>query len=218
MSASYPHADIEALLQTGNLQEALRRGWFGDEWSYRLVRAAAGHTLQRLRVAVDASKNLGVDLRNEDGVATIGMISPSGAIGRNGALRSGDVIRAVGGRMCFTCEAAVQAIKTASRSGSKDPLVIEAVRVPPTVRMWREESLQLAAGTHHMVPFETAEPACVTYSFATRGYDVGMSIIQFVGSARARRSGSEGQETLVDLRHAHGRGHVVLSSPGRCAR
>ena len=72
---------LEALLQAGTYQGAVDAGWFGDEWAFRLVKTAAGHTLQSLEVAIspyDARTELGLDLRNDDGVATIGSIAPSG--------------------------------------------------------------------------------------------------------------------------------------------
>ena len=78
---SYPHEAVEQLLQRGELREALKKGWFGDEWAYRVVRA---YGLPRLRVAVEAGADLGLDLRNHDGVATVGAIASSGAIASDG--------------------------------------------------------------------------------------------------------------------------------------
>ena len=33
----YPPEEVEERLQAGDLAAAERLGWFGDEWSYRLV-------------------------------------------------------------------------------------------------------------------------------------------------------------------------------------
>ena len=112
---SYPHETVENLLQRGELRGALQKGWFGDEFTYRLVRA---YGLPRLRVAVDGGVDLGLDLRNHEGVATVGAIGP-GAIAQDGLLRSGDVIRAIDGVTLFTCEAVVSAIKAARSKRGK---------------------------------------------------------------------------------------------------
>lgn len=210
---SYPHEAVEQLLQRGELREALNRGWFGDEWSYRLVRAAAN---QRMRVAVDAAVDLGLDLRNHDGVATVGSIAPDGAIARDGQLCSGDVVRAIDGNTLFTCEAVVQAIKSARVGGHGKMVVIEAVR-PPVLQAWRQEPLSLAAGAHLKRAIETSCPTCLTFKWRTEGCDVGFSVVQLVGTGRARKSGTEAQKSLVELCDAEGRGHIVLPTAGRYA-
>ena len=209
---SYPHEAVEQLLQRGELREALKKGWFGDEWAYRVVRA---YGLPRLRVAVEAGADLGLDLRNHDGVATVGAIASSGAIASDGHLRSGDVIRAIDGVTLFTCEAVVSAIKSARRRSGK-MMVIEAVR-PPVLQAWREEPLTLVAGAHKTGHFEIDEPACLTYSWRTDGNDVSFSVVRLHGSTRAVKSGMESQALLVEQRDAEGRGHLVLAEPGRYA-
>ena len=49
---SYPPADVGELLQAGELAAALDKGWFGDEWHYRLVRSAASTALPTISVSV----------------------------------------------------------------------------------------------------------------------------------------------------------------------
>eukprot|EP00325_Prymnesiales_sp_UTEX-LB-985_P017202 CAMPEP_0174743832 /NCGR_PEP_ID=MMETSP1094-20130205/82643_1 /TAXON_ID=156173 /ORGANISM="Chrysochromulina brevifilum, Strain UTEX LB 985" /LENGTH=88 /DNA_ID=CAMNT_0015948113 /DNA_START=1 /DNA_END=264 /DNA_ORIENTATION=- len=87
MEDSYDPIVVERVLQSGDPAAAISTGWFGDEWSYRLVRTAAGGTLEKLEVNIDpydASTELGIDLSNDDGVASISTIAPSGAIARDG--------------------------------------------------------------------------------------------------------------------------------------
>ena len=213
---TYAHEAVEQLLRAGQLREALKQGWFGDEWAYRLVCAAEGALPNhRLRVAVDVGAELGLDLRNEDGVATVGLISPVGAIARDGQLRSGDVVRAVDGVLCFTCEAVVRAIK-GSRRGSGRLLVLEAVR-PPVLHVFRDDALHLTAGSHRKMSFDTAVPSVLTYSWQAEPHAVGLGVVRLGGTERARRARNEIQTSLLDLNAASGRGHVVLPDAGRHA-
>ena len=99
MQDSFQPDEVERLLQSGDPQGAASAGWFGDEWSYRLVRSAAGGTLTRLEVIVhpyDTSTELGLDLSNDDGVASICSVSDNGALA--GRLRRGDVVHGDVGR------------------------------------------------------------------------------------------------------------------------
>ena len=211
----YPPEQVEELLQAGELAQAFELGWFGDEWSYRVVRAA---TLPRIAVSVaSASSDLGLDLRNDDGVATVGFIVPGSVC--DGKLQRGDVIRTVDGTLTFTCEAAVRAIKAwrrrsaPGRAHTGPALTLEAVR-PPVVQLWRDE-LSLAAGAHGQLRFETAFPACLTYWFqSATGYDVGMSVVRLDGREKARKTRSAPQTALLDLKAHRGRGHLVLSDGG----
>ena len=103
------------------LCKALENGWFGDEWSYRLIHSA---TLPRVSLTVaSGTSDLGLDLRNDDGVATVGRIVPGGAC--DGTMRCGDVIRMVDGARCYTCEAAVRAEVAASRACRARALPLE---------------------------------------------------------------------------------------------
>lgn len=211
---SYDPAAVEDLLQAGELCKALENGWFGDEWSYRLIHSA---TLPRVSLTVaSGTSDLGLDLRNDDGVATVGRIVPGGAC--DGAMRCGDVIRMVDGARCYTCEAAVRAIKAWRTASSGEPLSLEAVR-PPVLHTWRD-ALELRAGAHAQQRFETHEPACLTYWFCeAREGDVGLSIVRLDGDGKALRSRSAAQIPLLEVRGGSGRGHVLLpeSSGGHYA-
>ena len=70
-------------------------------------------------------------------MATVGHVSPGGAIGRDGQLLSGDVIRSVNGTTCYTCEAVVSAIKAARRAGGGTAFALEGVRPPAEMQVWR---------------------------------------------------------------------------------
>ena len=190
---SYPPEQVEELLQAGELKTAIGKGWFGDEWHYRLVRSAA---LPTISVSVSqTTTDIGLDLRNDDGVATVGHVVPGCAC--DGQLRRGDVIRSVDGATHFTCEAVVKAIKAWRRAPSA-PLALEAVR-PPTLHEWRDDA-ELAPGGYNHLRFTTAQPACLTYFWRSHsGFDVGFSVVRLGGSARAQRSRSEVQTALLDV-------------------
>lgn len=214
---SYPPEEVEALLQRGELKEALKKGWFGDEFSYRLVRTSA-ETLQTMNVVIaQHAGDLGLDLRNEDGVATVGQITPGMAAARDGQLERGDVIRTVDGVTCYTCEAAVRAIKAARRGSVGGvpvaPLVLEAVR-PPVLHEWREE-LSLTAGEFKRLPFEMSAPACLTYWWRSAGHATTLSVVRLDGQPKARKSKSEPQTAILDLSGRAERGHVLLARGGR---
>lgn len=206
----YPPEEVEERLQAGDLAAAERLGWFGDEWSYRLVQTGAGAALA-LTVAVDrdAGVELGLDLSNDTGVATVSFISPTGAVGRDGRLRIGDVVRQVNGGTLYTCEAVVRAIKGASHGR----LELVAVR-PPPIRSWSKDGLELRAGAHAEIAFELDAPACLLYRYRVPAHDVGFSVVRL---ARGRGGRAGAQATLEESRAAERRGHVLLPQPGRHA-
>ena len=211
---TYAPEQVEDLLQAGELSAAFAKGWFGDEWHYRLVRTAA---LPTISVTVSATTNdIGLDVRNDDGVATVGEIMPGCACD---GLRRGDVIRSVNGTTHFTCEAAVKAIKAWRRqslSAPNKPLILEAVR-PPTLHVWRGE-LEIGAGSHSMIRFSTLQPACLTYHWSSlSGYDVGFSLVRLDGTAKSQRSKCEKQTSLLDACDVSGRGSVILTEGGSYA-
>ena len=212
MKDGYSPDEVEGLLQSGDTPAAIRAGWFGDEWIYRLVQTAAGGTADHVDVCVDpygATTDLGLDLSNDDGVAAINAISSIGAVGRDGRLRTGDVITCVNGQRLFTCEAVVRAIKGA-RGG---PLSLSAVR-PPPVRVWRDDNLVLAAGALTTFAFEVAAPgACVSFRWQTHAHDVAFHVARL--GSKSEGSTSRHQTSLFDQRQAAGSGHVVLAQPGR---
>ena len=209
-SDSYNADAVEELLRKGELKQALNRGWFGDEWSYRLVRAA---TVPKVTVSIASSSSdaLGLDLRNEDGVATVGQILSGGAVAADGQLRSGDVIRSVNGSAYYTCEAVVKAIK----AGKGSKLTLEAVR-PPVLHTWRDEITLAPSGHLRLEAFETYSPACLTYWWReATSQNVGLSVVRLDGSGKARRGNCEAQTSILDLQSGSGRGHVMLLESGR---
>ena len=220
MLDSYPPELVEELLQAGELQAALDKGWFGDEWHYRLIRSAA---LPTISISIgQTTKDIGLDVRNDDGVATLGEIMPGCAC--DGQLKRGDVIRSVNGKTHFTCEGTVKAIKAWRRQSMSSssaptptaPLALEAVR-PPTLHVWRDE-VEIGAGAHNTLRFSTTQPTALTYSWRSlSGYDVGFSVVRLGGSAKSLKSKSELQTSVVDTRDVSGRGSVVLPEAGNYA-
>ena len=206
--SAYRPDQVEQLLQAGSTADAVAVGWFGDEWTYRLVQNAGGGTLPTFGVAVALGIDLGLDLSNDDGVATVSAVSATGAAGLDGRLRTGDVVRAVNGQTLYTCEAVVQAIKRAKGS----PLIIVAVR-PPRTQCWREDQVTLAAGAQRAVPFEVTEPACLTFRFVVRAFDVGFYVVRL--GSKSEGLSRRHQVTLFEQRELKGSGHLLLSQPGR---
>jgi hypothetical protein len=212
---SYPPAEVERALQRGDLHAAQHElGWFGDEWSYRLVRTGGG--LQEILVVVDkdVASDLGLDLSNDAGVATVEYVAPQSTCGRGGQLRKGDIVRSVNGATCFTCEAVVKAIKLA-----RGRLELSALRPPPT-QAWREEA-NVVAGSHCVIRFEVTTPSCLLYRFKAAAHDVGFSIAR-LGRPRGAKGvapgGAKGdahkQVSLRTERAGSGEGHVLLLQPG----
>jgi hypothetical protein len=213
MGFGYRPDEVEALLQAGNYQGAVDAGWFGDEWAFRLVKTAAGHTLQSLEVAIspyDARTELGLDLRNDDGVATIGSIAPSGAVaGAHLQLDAGDVVRSVNGQALFTCEAIVRAIKNARGK----PLLLGVVRPPPVVT-WRDDAMLISAGRHFTLRFDVDAPgACLTYRWHAVSHDIGFHLVRC--GSKSEGSSSRHQTPLAEMRQGGAAGHVRLVQPGR---
>lgn len=206
----YPPIEVEQQLQAGDLAAAERLGWFGDEWSYRLVQTGAGaQSSWTVRVDRGAGVELGLDLSNDAGVATVSFISPTGAVGCDGQLHVGDIVRQVNGGTLFTCEAVVRAIKGAATGW----LELTAVR-PPPIRQWAKDCLELRAGAHAEVSFEIDAPACLLYRYSVPQHDVGFSVVR-VARGRGKRAGP--QAALDESREAERRGHVLLPQPGRHA-
>lgn len=211
MTYTYPPEEVEALLQEGDLEGALAKGWFGDEWCYRLVQTAGGGSLRQMKLSFAAGEELGLDLCNDAGVAAVRAFTPHGAVGQHGTINVGDVIRVVNGQTLFTCEAVVQAIKRARGA----PLRLVAVRPPPNVRVWHEDHLAVAAGKVSTIAFETTVPMCLTYSWQVQAHDVLLHLVRLGERKRlqsARRSSV--QTSMFGLRATHGRGHVELPEPG----
>ena len=203
MGESYPPVEVERLLQRGELAKANALGWFGDAWSFRLVLSGAG--AEEVNVVIDkaTSPDLGLDLSNDAGVATVSFISPTGSCGRDGRLRAGDIVRCVNGETLFTCEAVVQAIK-----GARGRLELTVAR-PPPMRVWREQRT-LQAGTHCVVPFEVTSPSCLLYRFSCAELDVGFSVARL---PKGRSYGTQVQLHSVE-RARSDEGHVLLLQPG----
>ena len=211
-SPSYRPDEVEGLLQQGKVDIAVSVGWFGDDWTFRLVQNAAGGTLETLAISISpysVGTDLGLDLSNDDGVATVASVSPTGAVGVDGRLAAGDIVRTVNGQTLFTCEAVVRAIKNARGA----PLSIHAVR-PPPAQCWRDDDLRLRAGSQHTVSFEVSAPgACFAFRWQARALDVGFYVVRL--GSKAEGSTSRHQHTIFEKREPKGSGQVLLPHPGR---
>ena len=194
-------SDVESLLQEGRVPEAIAKGFFGDEWCYRLIENAAGGTLQTFSTEVDLTAELGMALSNEDGIATISSISSTSSMGRAG-LQQGDIIRQINGRKMFTCEAVVKAIK--SFRGTS--ITVSAVR-PPPVQVWRDERLHLRAGSQWMTEFEVISPgACLTFNWQAAAQDILFHIARL--GSRAEGSSRRHQHAVHEERGQKSCGNV----------
>ena len=146
---------LERILREGDVTRALGLGWGGTFKLYRLVNSGEGGR----DVCLSKSwGNLGLDLTDELGVATVRSVRRDGAAAASGQVRPGDVVRSVDGQVYFTCEAVVEAL----RSRSRGHLTLGIVRLDkpdvgpaqPSTSWSDGGSVRVRAGAMHVVLIE----------------------------------------------------------------
>ena len=218
----YAPGPTEEALQRGDLDEAHRLGWWGDEAVYTLVQSGQGGRLLSTRLERHHGVALGLDLSNHTGVASVNSIWPESSVAMDGRLQPGDVIRRVNGGLHFTCEAVVQALKCAPADAAVE---LEAVR-PVATRTWCERRATIFAGQQLVLPFETSVPSVLLFSFAVESRDVCLRLARAAKGrvdAGGRGGGGDdddaaveaGPAVLLEHRCATGRSSVVLASAGQ---
>jgi len=211
---------LERILREGDVTRALGLGWGGTFKLHRLVKAGVGGR------AVLLSKswgNLGLDLTDELGVATVRSIRRDGAAAASGQVRPGDVVRSVDGQVYFTCEAVVEALRSHRRGdltlGILRLDVPDAAPAAPSTSWSDSGSVRVRAGATHLVTIEATAPAVLQYEFRSAACDVGfrVSFIGELGDAAPSGADGRGRGLLIDLRGLQHSGHVALPNAGRYA-
>lgn len=212
-------AEVEALLRAGHVARAKAAGWLGDEAMHHLIQTGQGGAQRRVRL-LKYSSELGCAFSSRQGVAIVQNIARGGTAAMAG-LQVEDVVREVNGRLLFTCESVVEAVRAA---GSVVELSVvrrgepSSSALPAAPGCWSNERLVLAPGREHRIGITTEVPAVLQYEFETYGaHDVGFK----VGAAEEESAGGDGESRpgmgrgmLLRRREKAHEGHVPLPNAG----
>lgn len=218
---------LENILSESDVARALGLGWAGSFKLHRLIQHGEGGRLVRLH---KGRGGLGLDLTDEDGVATVRSVRRDSVAAVDGLMRPGDIVRSVDGHVYFTCEAVAEALRSHVRGNVTLGVVrqedADAARTTPACRWSDAGIVRIGAGAQHSVTFEASAPSVLRYELRVETHDIVLRVYyagELVGQpdepaeAGTAATCGCGRGLLLDLRTGQHTGSLALPNAGRYA-